>query len=226
LVVIAIIAILAAILFPVFARARENARKSNCLSNFKQIGNAWTMYAQDYDERYVLNIWQASTWNPPPPQSLTAANLLLPYTKNAGIYKCPSCSWPSSPNQSGINNLPTNSVGFNNFACGQAAGLTTLDNVADIICAADASSIWLDTCCNHIRMCARHLGMITVAFLDGHAKAVKLRSIRPQQFRMDLTGFYGTKTGVTAPNVNGTDTCGSYPQQWDAVPETLCLPLN
>jgi type II secretory pathway pseudopilin PulG len=51
LVVIAIIAILAAILFPVFARARENARRSSCASNLKQIGLALAQYAQDYDER-------------------------------------------------------------------------------------------------------------------------------------------------------------------------------
>lgn len=50
LVVIAIIAILAAILFPVFARAREQARKTSCISNLKQIGTASMMYAQDYDE--------------------------------------------------------------------------------------------------------------------------------------------------------------------------------
>src|SRR5690606_7775528 len=49
LVVIAIIAILAAILFPVFARARENARKATCQSNLKQMGNGFSMYAQDYD---------------------------------------------------------------------------------------------------------------------------------------------------------------------------------
>jgi prepilin-type N-terminal cleavage/methylation domain-containing protein len=52
LVVIAIIAILAAILFPVFARAREQARKISCVSNLKQIGTASMMYAQDYDEAY------------------------------------------------------------------------------------------------------------------------------------------------------------------------------
>jgi len=52
LVVIAIISILSAILFPVFARARENARRASCMSNLKQIGLGIMMYAQDYDERY------------------------------------------------------------------------------------------------------------------------------------------------------------------------------
>ena len=51
LVVIAIIAILAAILFPVFARARENARRAACQSNLKQISLGIIQYAQDYDER-------------------------------------------------------------------------------------------------------------------------------------------------------------------------------
>src|SRR5689334_3517219 len=54
LVVIAIIAILAAILFPVFAQAREQARKTTCLSSQKQNGLAGMMYAQDYDETYVM----------------------------------------------------------------------------------------------------------------------------------------------------------------------------
>jgi prepilin-type N-terminal cleavage/methylation domain-containing protein len=57
LVVIAIIAILAAILFPVFARARENARRTSCLSNLKQIGLGIMQYTQDYDERYPLTLW-------------------------------------------------------------------------------------------------------------------------------------------------------------------------
>jgi len=52
LVVIAIIAILAAILFPVFARARENARRASCMSNMKQIGLGLMQYLQDYDEAF------------------------------------------------------------------------------------------------------------------------------------------------------------------------------
>lgn len=52
LVVIAIIAILASILFPVFARARENARKASCQSNMKQLGLGFAQYTQDYDGMY------------------------------------------------------------------------------------------------------------------------------------------------------------------------------
>ena len=49
LVVVAIIATLAAILFPVFAKARDKARQSTCQSNLKQIGLAIQAYVQDYD---------------------------------------------------------------------------------------------------------------------------------------------------------------------------------
>lgn len=50
LIVVAIIALLAAILFPVFGRARENARRASCQNNLKQIGIGLLQYAQDYDE--------------------------------------------------------------------------------------------------------------------------------------------------------------------------------
>ena len=85
LVVIAIIAILAAILFPVFARARENARKATCQSNLKQIGNACMMYAQDYDETMVDGGGYQST--------IPGANWevrIQPYIKNKQAMCCPS----------------------------------------------------------------------------------------------------------------------------------------
>ncbi|RYG24042.1 prepilin-type N-terminal cleavage/methylation domain-containing protein [bacterium] len=53
LVVIAIIAILASILFPVFAQAKESSKRITCASNMKQLGIAWTMYANDYDDTIV-----------------------------------------------------------------------------------------------------------------------------------------------------------------------------
>ncbi len=52
LVVIAIIAILASILFPVFAKAKEAAKKTQCLAQTKQIGTSLMMYLSDYDDRY------------------------------------------------------------------------------------------------------------------------------------------------------------------------------
>jgi prepilin-type N-terminal cleavage/methylation domain-containing protein len=59
LVVIAIIAILTAIIFPVFAKAREKARQAHCMSNCKQLGLAFLSYCQDYDEELPLTFYYA-----------------------------------------------------------------------------------------------------------------------------------------------------------------------
>lgn len=85
LVVIAIIAILAAILFPVFGRARENARRASCQSNLKQIGLGLIQYQQDYDERMVPlytdpGYTDTSQW----------AYITQPYLKSTQILRCPS----------------------------------------------------------------------------------------------------------------------------------------
>jgi prepilin-type N-terminal cleavage/methylation domain len=89
LVVIAIIAILAAILFPVFAQAREKARTTSCLSNLKQIGTAELMYMQDYDQAIHEFLSGGATGHATIIQK-TYAELLQPYTKNIGVFACPS----------------------------------------------------------------------------------------------------------------------------------------
>lgn len=92
LVVIAIIAILAAILFPVFGRARENARRSSCQSNLKQIGLGILQYTQDYDEIMVRQ-WNGQNGTAYP----NGANFntrwmdsVQPYIKSEQIFVCPS----------------------------------------------------------------------------------------------------------------------------------------
>ena len=89
LVVIAIIAILAAILFPVFARARENARRASCSSNLKQIGLGLLQYTQDYDER--LPAWAngpSTTSNAT--TSYKWIDAIFPYVKSEQLFTCPS----------------------------------------------------------------------------------------------------------------------------------------
>ncbi len=86
LVVIAIISILAAILFPVFARARENARRTSCLSNVRQIGLGLMQYAQDHDERLVpYNSGSSDSVNRP-----YYHGAIEPYVKNIQVFRCPS----------------------------------------------------------------------------------------------------------------------------------------
>jgi len=97
LVVIAIIALLAAILFPVFARARENARKATCQSNLKQIGIGFAMYSQDFDEHYGMG---TRTLTDPPsnacfPQTghfgfQSWMDDIYPYIKSYQLFMCPS----------------------------------------------------------------------------------------------------------------------------------------
>lgn len=63
-----VVPILAAIVFPVFAQAREKARQVSCMSNLKQLAVGNLMYVQDYDEHFPI----ASTWQ----ENMT------PYTKS------------------------------------------------------------------------------------------------------------------------------------------------
>jgi len=127
LVVIAIIAILAAILFPAFARARENARRGSCLSNEKQIGIAVMQYLQDYDDKYMHQDETISyTWFAP----------LQPYIKSTQVFRCPSKTTDSSGAQSDylINGFFARSVSqavFNNTA-EQIMISERKDGVADV----------------------------------------------------------------------------------------------
>lgn len=80
-VVIGIIMLLAAILFPVFAQVQEKGRATSCTSNLKQLGVGIQLYNQDFDHRTMPN---AQTWK------LCPRNLLTPYLKSRQVWICPS----------------------------------------------------------------------------------------------------------------------------------------
>jgi prepilin-type N-terminal cleavage/methylation domain-containing protein len=86
LIVVAIIGLLAAILFPVFSRARENTRRASCQSNLKQVGLALLQYTQDYDERFPMG----TIVEPSPYLGRGWAGQIMPYLKSVGILRCPS----------------------------------------------------------------------------------------------------------------------------------------
>src|SRR5207247_11385676 len=78
--------ILAAILFPVFAQAREKARQTTCSSALKQYGTAFQMYMQDYDSIFPTQ-WQLISDKPFKSQPWT--DTILPYTRNHQLQTSP-----------------------------------------------------------------------------------------------------------------------------------------
>lgn len=194
LVVIAIIAILAAILFPVFARARENARRASCLSNMKQIGLGILQYSQDYDEKVVFTYvilkdpdgkfagyyrWQDS---------------LQPYLKSYQLVVCPSDSKPAEDDTTAghlKSSYATNSVtkigtqyldSPMNNSYRPALSLAQYEEPATTLLMCDASEleIFQDTQTDWgnaggtkedaLRVAKRHLEGANYLFADGHVK--------------------------------------------------------
>jgi prepilin-type processing-associated H-X9-DG protein len=107
LVVIAIVAILAAILMPVFSQAREKARQASCASNLKQMGLAIQMYVQDYEAYPAFSynrVGGVERWH----------DVLQPYVKNVGIFVCPSLAQSQAAfQQAGSQNGRNISYGYN-----------------------------------------------------------------------------------------------------------------
>ena len=193
LVVIAIIAILAAILFPVFARARENARRASCQSNLKQIMLGAIQYTQDYDNKYVTHFIVPGTGEGP------WQDVLQPYLKSDQLLICPSDSNPqilgvsTRPVSYAINQTyeaypdlkwtamneasvgdPSGTVAFADAMPGVGAagffqwfGSFTMTKNASVDPARIASE-------GGGQIVARHLDTTNVAFLDGHVKSMKL----------------------------------------------------
>lgn len=100
LVVVGIISLLAALLFPVFLSARAKAREAVCLSNMRQIGNAIILYADDYDELYPYGADPSdqhsdpSIWPPSDQATIMAMpqlnTVLSGYVHSQQVWRCPA----------------------------------------------------------------------------------------------------------------------------------------
>jgi prepilin-type N-terminal cleavage/methylation domain-containing protein/prepilin-type processing-associated H-X9-DG protein len=198
LIVIAIIAILAAILFPVFSRARENARRSSCQSNLKQLGLGIMQYTQDYDERM------------PRSQYLDDGNdswkdNIYAYVKSTQVFSCPSnpaknltsnTVWPISGNYAAnvFNGQSPASTGYGNYECYGAFGslyfdgpiISSLISPSELIALAEQGALdvppttvspgvdfgaWYEGGRNTPYM--GHLQTANFLFVDGHVKSLK-----------------------------------------------------
>lgn len=174
LVVIAIIAILAAILFPVFARARENARKASCQSNLKQYALSHMMYMQDYDETLLYSWYEA-------PYSKYWYQVLDPYMKNTGVQYCPSVRTQLPGYGRCQHHLPYRSI-YN-----APMSLAQMNRPAEVIMICDSTPTagW-NTMYTYCPICSptlthsisnRHSEGANVGFHDGHVKWMKWDSL-------------------------------------------------
>jgi prepilin-type N-terminal cleavage/methylation domain-containing protein/prepilin-type processing-associated H-X9-DG protein len=221
LIVIAIIAILASILFPVFARVRENARRASCQSNLKQIGLAVMQYTQDFDEIMPLADLDgaAPRWT----------DNLQPYLKSYQVFKCPSDDTANPAPNSTSSSYSANLMGRQNsgnlthpWSTWTWTGTMTLVPrlmaeirmpTTTILAAEGTDYAWS---CNNLNSAAcsftinqtteprqfgewreRHLGTINTLWADGHVKAVKLELVATKATVGPYAGWAGTYTYLT-----------------------------
>jgi prepilin-type N-terminal cleavage/methylation domain-containing protein/prepilin-type processing-associated H-X9-DG protein len=229
LVVIAIISLLAAILFPVFARARENARRSSCASNLKQIGLGCMQYTQDYDGHYPV---VRNTTTP----KCNWGQEIYPYVKSVQVFVCPSNTSAKSPTggyyQMGSNllgdpNVPVIPASYAmNDRMGNSFAHST--NEASVLAPAQKVMIAEATVWDNAGTAtptpyyaywswgstgdpyefyfdnfgfAGHLGTANYVFLDGHVKALKPSAT------VSPINMYGQFKGNTWSDGAG---CGNY----------------
>jgi prepilin-type N-terminal cleavage/methylation domain-containing protein/prepilin-type processing-associated H-X9-DG protein len=204
LVVVAILAILAAILFPVFSQARERARRTACLSNMKQIALAVAMYTQDYDGR--VPICNDNTTPTPGDDTGYWWVTLFKYTRNDGVFVCPSwrptstptglAAWETPPDPSkpflhaGIVGTYVWNETMDGAPEGKLSG-TSADGrsfgPSEVVAVAEGfngSHVWKPEHVSPIegnperRLRDLHQDGQTVAFADGHAKWVKSTAMK------------------------------------------------
>jgi len=194
LIVLAIIGLLAALLFPVFARVREKGRMVSCNSNLRQIGQAMRMYVEDHNRFYPdstpFNLW--CSW----PVRLES------YVKSPAVFQCPSFprgeyrpGCPPSEYIEGENGLPIEirydgSYDMNFIQAGRpqlhdsrlvrpASTILALDGIGGIVNPGADPITGTDDLIDR-GVVVRHNGGDNVLFADGHVKWLSLQAMTKQ----------------------------------------------
>jgi len=223
LVVIAIISILAAILFPVFARARENARRASCMSNMKQIGLGLMQYTQDYDERYPPSSYCNLTSCAPGDQDSdpskpsgtfgtyavstgnhrTWMDFIYPYVKSTQVFVCPSSQVPkTTPNygySDAFNMFGTASYYYRNGGTSTywiPISLASVTRPSEVICITEYSNTNIEMQPAYVRTLANNPANTEVTpHLDG-GNAIYADGHAKWRSRQTILSNIGTGTAV------------------------------
>lgn len=179
LVVFVIIAVLAALLFPLFSRVRASAQKSACISNTRQLLAAQRMYSEDHDRMLV----PARTAGAPNSLGYTWCILLQPYMKNERILTCPVDPEPQLadrstdlPHSYGINYNLTFNTGWT--ATGFVMSMSTIQRTTDLLLffgmKSSAQAMGASYTAHRLsRVDGRHNDLANFGFLDGHAEVLR-----------------------------------------------------
>ena len=152
-----VLPILAAILFPVFARAREKARQTSCMSHVKQIGLACSAYAADHED--VLPA--AERW----------PELMAPHLPDSDVLICPADDAPFTWERWSLSYAMNADLG--------AVGLVGMEAPAETIAFYDGTQL-VDT--NGGAGDPRHNGGLNVGFVDTHVTWMTTEEMRSYRF--------------------------------------------
>jgi prepilin-type processing-associated H-X9-DG protein/prepilin-type N-terminal cleavage/methylation domain-containing protein len=125
LVVVGVIAVLIGLLMPALSRARENARRVNCMSNMRQLTTAWVAYAQSnkgqivFAENWPNDYAWATDGNT---DDAVMRGVLYPWVPDARVYRC-----PNDPIQTNLR-----SYSINTFCNGAIPAIPSVNNIARI----------------------------------------------------------------------------------------------
>lgn len=202
LIVLAVIGVLAALLLPVFARAREKSRQASCQANQKQILLAVNMYVQDYDGLFPRIYYHNAAG-----QIVTWYETLLPYTKSQQVFQCPTDNgtniggdWVPAPKFRSSYAASYDLLWGEGLEYAPSAPLSRVSKPATTVFLSDAGVqteseapyvitpspvkdgcwlIWLssNSALGGTGICGpslRHSGLSNVGFVDGHVKAMRV----------------------------------------------------